>query len=90
MSARLDHLCADLMQSLGLCQKGEVASVRPLTGGVASDIAAVTFKGRTVCAKFALAKLKVAEDWFAPLHRGRAEYAWLEAAAAIEPIKMSR
>lgn len=73
------------MQSLALCEKGEVISVRPLTGGVASDIAAVTFKGRTVCAKFALAKLKVAEDWFAPLHRGRAEYAWLEAAAAIEP-----
>lgn len=85
MTARLDQLCADLMQSLGLCEPGDVVLVRPLTGGVASDIAAVTFHGRTVCAKFALAKLKVAEDWFAPLHRGRAEYAWLLAAAKVEP-----
>lgn len=85
MSTKLDHLCRALMESLCLCQKDEVTSVRPLTGGVASDIAAVTFNGRTVCAKFALAKLKVAEDWFAPVHRGRAEYAWLQAAAEVEP-----
>ena len=73
------------MQSLGLCRAGEVTSVRPLTGGVASDIAAVTFNGRTVCAKFALAKLKVTDDWFAPIHRGRAEYAWLAAAGRVAP-----
>ena len=30
--------------------------------------------------KFALGKLKVSEDWFAPVHRGKAEYAWLQAA----------
>lgn len=85
MSTNLEQLCRALMESLGLCSQDAVTSVRPLTGGVASDIAAVTFIGRTVCAKFALAKLKVAEDWFAPVHRGRAEYAWLQAAAAVEP-----
>ncbi len=85
MSTKVDQLCRDLMQSLGLCERRDVTSVRPLAGGVASDIAAVTFKGRTVCAKFALAKLNVAEEWFAPVHRGRAEYAWLKAAAAVDP-----
>lgn len=85
MSARLDQLCRALLESLGLCRQDEVTSVRPLTGGVASDIVAVTFKGQVVCAKFALAKLKVAEDWFAPVHRGRAEYAWLQAAATVDP-----
>lgn len=83
MTKTLEQHCAALMQSLGLCAADEVSSVRPLTGGVASDIAAVSYRGRVVCAKFALEKLKVAEDWFAPVHRGRAEYAWLRAAGAV-------
>ncbi|MCR8723541.1 phosphotransferase family protein [Frigidibacter sp. ROC022] len=85
MTSTLEKLCAELIESLGLGKASEVTSVRPLSGGVASDIAAVTFGGRTVCAKFALPKLKVAEDWFAPVHRGRAEYAWLKAASAVVP-----
>ena len=85
MTATLEHLCVALLESLGLCNASEVTSIRRLTGGVASDIAAITFRERTVCAKFALAKLNVAEDWFAPVHRGRAEYAWLKAAGAIVP-----
>lgn len=85
MTTTLEQLCAALMEGIGLCSAAEVTSVRPLAGGVASDIAAVSFKGRTVCTKFALAKLNVTEEWFAPVHRGRAEYAWLGAAGAIVP-----
>lgn len=85
MTTRLEQLCGALMESLGLCSTAAITAVRPLTGGVASDIAAVTFGDRTVCAKFALAKLNVAEDWFAPVHRGRSEYAWLQAAAQVDP-----
>lgn len=59
--------------------------VRPLAGGVASDIAVVSLPGREVCVKFALAKLKVAEDWHAPVHRNKAEFAWLSAATACVP-----
>lgn len=90
MSTTFEQHCAALMQSLGLCDADEVTLVRPLTGGVASDIAAVSFRGRTVCAKFALGKLKVAEDWFAPVHRGRAEYAWLRAAGAVVPAAVPK
>jgi hypothetical protein len=63
----------------------DVSSVQPLTGGVASDIAAVDFDGRKVCIKFALSKLRVADDWHASVDRNRAEYAWLEFAGRVVP-----
>lgn len=59
--------------------------VRPLTGGVASDIAVVALPGREVVVKFALPKLRVAADWEAPVHRNGAEYAWLRFAHATCP-----
>ncbi|MEO1089859.1 MAG: aminoglycoside phosphotransferase family protein [Pseudomonadota bacterium] len=71
-----------MVAELGL---GDVQSVVPLTGGVASDIAVVDLGTRRLCVKFALSKLRVAEDWQAPLHRNRAEYAWLQFAAAVAP-----
>lgn len=55
----------------------------PLTGGVGSDIARVTTNHKTFCVKFALPKLKVKADWFAPVHRNAAEYAWLKVAAEV-------
>jgi aminoglycoside phosphotransferase (APT) family kinase protein len=59
--------------------------VMPLSGGVASDIARVVVGRFTYCAKFALAKLRVAADWYAPVHRSRAEYAWLTVAGRVAP-----
>lgn len=82
LSARAAHLLEDLE----LASAVDVVSVRPLTGGVASDIGVVELAdGRCLCVKFALPRLKVAEDWHAPVHRSRAEYAWLLAALAIVP-----
>lgn len=77
--------CRELAVTLGLGTADEVSAVRPLSGGVASDIAVMTVAGRQVCAKFALAKLRVAEDWRVPTHRNRAEYAWLQFARSIVP-----
>jgi len=74
--------CEALVKDLGL---GSIRAVRRLTGGVASDIGVVTLTHRILCVKFALAKLSVAEDWFAPVHRSRAEYAWLCAASQVVP-----
>ncbi|WP_299474635.1 aminoglycoside phosphotransferase family protein [uncultured Roseibium sp.] len=62
-----------------------ITEVLPLTGGVASDIAMVDAGDKRFCIKFALPKLKVAEDWHAPVHRNRAEYEWLRTAAQIAP-----
>lgn len=85
MASEIENRCAELLVELDLIRAGQSCTATPLTGGVASDIAMVEFEGRKVCAKFALAKLKVAEDWFAPVHRNRAEYEWLRVASDIAP-----
>lgn len=85
MATALRQRCEDLIAELGLADPGSITDVRPLTGGVASDIAKVTTQDQTFCIKFALPKLKVAEDWLAPVHRNRAEYEWLHVAATIAP-----
>lgn len=77
----LDSRARGLAANLGLCAPEDVRSITPLTGGVASDIAVVDTGSRKVCMKFALPKLKVESDWFAPVHRNAAEYAWLETVA---------
>ena len=76
---------ARLLEGLGLCQTTEIIEAVPLAGGVASDIARVRFRDRVVCIKFALERLRVEQDWRAPLHRGRAEYAWLTVAQGVRP-----
>lgn len=63
-----------------------IVAVVPLTGGVSSDIVRVDLAdGATVCAKRALARLKVASVWEAPLERNHYEVAWLRLAASIVP-----
>lgn len=57
----------------------------PLTGGVSSDIWKVETPERVLCIKRALAKLKVAADWEAPVSRNAAEWEWLNYAAAQVP-----
>ncbi|NRB15950.1 MAG: aminoglycoside phosphotransferase family protein, partial [Rhizobiales bacterium] len=77
--------CKKLVVELGVGTADDVVSVQQLTGGVASDIAMVDLGDRRICVKFALEKLKVAEDWHAPVHRNKAEYYWLQVAASVSP-----
>jgi aminoglycoside phosphotransferase (APT) family kinase protein len=58
---------------------------RALTGGVSSDIWLVELPGRAVCVKRALARLKVAADWQAPVERSRYEARWMRRANAAVP-----
>lgn len=81
----LEQRCRALVAELGLAPVSDIIQARPLTGGVASDIAVVDLKDRRICVKFALPRLKVAADWQAPVHRNAAEYAWLEVAAELFP-----
>ncbi len=85
MATSLEDRCRDLIATLGIAPADAVEEVEGLTGGVASDIARVRVRGRDFCVKFALPKLKVAEDWHAPVHRNAAEYAWLQVASRIAP-----
>lgn len=70
---------------LGLLEKGEKPKMDVLAGGVSSDISKVETRTRTICVKRALAKLKVAADWFAPIERNAYEAAWMREAASIVP-----
>ncbi|WP_321490495.1 phosphotransferase [uncultured Hyphomonas sp.] len=78
-----DTIC-DALRELGLASTSDAISGEPLSGGVSSDIWRIDLPGGPVCAKRALAKLKVAEDWFAPTNRIDFEAAYYRFASAIE------
>ncbi|MDB6176358.1 aminoglycoside phosphotransferase family protein [Paracoccus sp. Z330] len=81
----LTERCTALIQALDLGHPDQVTLVRPLTGGVASDIAEVRVAELRLCAKFALPKLRVQAEWLAPVHRNRAEFEWLSYVHGIAP-----
>lgn len=85
MQTALEIKCRDLLTELEVVSSDETIEVCPLTGGVASDIALVKVGEKKLCVKFALPKLKVQADWFAPVHRNSSEYAWLEIVAKVAP-----
>ncbi|MCO5124987.1 MAG: phosphotransferase [Rhizobacter sp.] len=76
---------AQALRELGLADERTLTGVA-LTGGVSSDIWRIDNSLRgPVCAKRALAKLRVAADWQAPIARNLYEARWMQAAAAAVP-----
>jgi 5-methylthioribose kinase len=75
----------EALRRMGLAEAKERPRLTRLGGGVSSDIWRVDLRSGPVCVKRALAKLRVEQDWFAPVERSRYEVAWLRAAAAIAP-----
>ncbi len=63
----------------------DVPAMRPLTGGVSSEVWWVDLPGGPACVKRALPRLNVAAAWDAPVERSRFEVAWLEVANEIIP-----
>ncbi|MEO8115180.1 MAG: aminoglycoside phosphotransferase family protein [Phenylobacterium sp.] len=59
---------------------GRATAIAPLAGGVSSDVFRVDLPRGPICVKRALARLKVAADWNAPLERSTYEAAWLRVA----------
>jgi 5-methylthioribose kinase len=68
---------------MGLAGADEMVRGRPLTGGVSSDVYAVSVGDRLFCVKKPLEMLRVSAEWRAPLDRGHREEAWLRFA---EPV----
>lgn len=60
----------------------------PLTGGVSSDIWRVDLASGPICVKRALARLKVADNWEAPVSRNAYEVAWMQTVHAIVPASV--
>jgi aminoglycoside phosphotransferase (APT) family kinase protein len=74
----------DALRHMRLLGSGAVTGER-LTGGVSSDIWRIELPHGPVCLKRALAKLRVAADWRAPVERNVYEARWMVRAAAAVP-----
>jgi aminoglycoside phosphotransferase (APT) family kinase protein len=70
---------------MGLAEAGDAMRFEPLAGGVSSDIWLVEIGSRRLCIKRALARLKVAAEWRAPVERSRYEVGWMRFAASVAP-----
>jgi len=85
------RIALERMQLLG---PGEAFRTENLPGGVSSDILRIDLPGRSpgvsFCFKRALAKLKVAADWRAPVERNHAEAEWLRVAGELVPQAVPR
>lgn len=73
------------LQQARLIDDPAACAFEELTGGVSSDIWKISTAQRTFCVKRALAKLKVAADWQAPVERNRFEVAWYRIVHKIVP-----
>ncbi len=74
---------AQALRELGIVGADAIIGT-PLTGGVSSDIWLIQTAQGPVCAKRALAKLRVAADWRAPIERNRYEARWMGVASEAQ------
>ncbi len=74
-----------VMKERGWIPSSDTVTAAPLTGGVSSDIWRIDLPSGPVCVKRALSKLKVKDDWFAPISRNAFEVKWIQAANAVIP-----
>lgn len=81
---------ADFLHAHGLADEDEAGVWMPLSGGVSSDIWRVETGRGTFCVKRALAQLKVAAEWKAPVGRNAMEWAYMEVVSAIAPDAIPR
>jgi aminoglycoside phosphotransferase (APT) family kinase protein len=80
----MDSGIAAFLNDTGLAVGGSYDAT-PLTGGVASDIWKISAPGRVFVVKKALARLRVAQVWNAPVSRNASEVEWLLEAAKVAP-----
>ena len=73
------------IERIGLLAAGGAARFSALPGGVSSDIFKVETGGRVFVVKRALSRLRVADEWLAPVSRNRHEADWLETVGRILP-----
>ncbi len=74
----------EYLRGAGLISTGDVA-IEPLKGGVSSDIHRVTQGEKCFVVKQALAKLRVKDDWYAPVSRNQVEQKYLRYVGKILP-----
>jgi fructosamine-3-kinase len=80
----LDRQTIEFLEEAGLVSDGPIMA-QPLTGGVASDIWKVQSGERVFVVKKALSRLRVAQEWNAPISRNASEVQWMIEAAKVVP-----
>ncbi|GHD51611.1 putative aminoglycoside phosphotransferase [Thalassobaculum fulvum] len=85
MTGDLPREVLDAVRRMRLVGPDETPQTEALSGGVASDIWRIDAAGGPFCVKRALARLKVAADWRAPVERNVYEVAWFRVAGALVP-----
>ncbi|HEY1880082.1 MAG TPA: aminoglycoside phosphotransferase family protein [Caulobacteraceae bacterium] len=81
-----DSGLVEAVRELGLIAPGEGAECVPLSGGVSSDVFLIHPTGcRDLVVKRSIPRLRVREDWRAPVGRDAQEVAWLRAVRAVDP-----
>jgi 5-methylthioribose kinase len=80
-----ETLLRNFLVENGLLPAGGAMRATALGGGVSCDIWRVDLDRGAVCVKRALAKLRVAADWRAPVARNATEWAWFETVGRILP-----
>lgn len=83
-AARPDQAILGFLRTSGLVHDIAAARLKPLTGGVSSDIWLVEAE-RTFCVKRALPQLRVEAEWFVAVERSLYEAAWLKGVADFLP-----
>jgi aminoglycoside phosphotransferase (APT) family kinase protein len=73
------------LRRMGIVSAHTEIALTPLSGGVSSDIYRAELPSDVVCVKRALARLKVAADWRAPVDRNHFEAEWMRVAGRIVP-----
>jgi len=85
LSAQDSRRLLEALRRMRLVQGDEAPVLTQLAGGVSSLIVRADTARGPVCVKQALAQLKVAALWEAPVERNRAEVAWMRIAQRIVP-----
>ena len=81
---------AQALHRLGLLADPSALRAERLAGGVSSDIWRIDLPTKSVCVKRALPKLRVAQDWYAPVERNAFELAWISVVGDIVPDAVPR
>ncbi len=75
----------EALRRMGLVSAHQSVPLVPLEGGVSSDIYRAELPSGPICVKRALARLKVAADWQAPIGRNHYEVEWMRVAMGVDP-----
>jgi aminoglycoside phosphotransferase (APT) family kinase protein len=78
------------LRKAGLVEGENAPRLTALSGGVASDIWKIETGDRVFVVKRALPRLRVAQEWTAPVSRNASEVAWMQLAGSVVPDAVPR